>query len=258
MATSPTPQNDLSSWLLLFNAGVTALTTVVSVLAQAIGWVSFRRTGNRTVESILEGSRVNEEDKKFAKNQIWWLRKKFSFSVVAFVILSVISITLWYLTKPAARHTINGLEIPISTLEIASEEWVKSNPIFRTMIERLATEGQSAELRGAIQDWRLFKGSSRPLGTFSGGQPPTNTKVRLTYSYDDYRVVLYAFIVRDIAGKKLYAFLEPTGADNGHIEFEIPESEPQDSLLLVGRISGVKAKLIASLEYAIKVEVKGP
>lgn len=88
---------------------------------------------------------------------------------------------------------------------------------------------------GQIKDFRILTVFSKPFGIETGGHPIKETKGKL-YLPPDYRFSGKAFRVRQTDAGKVYEQLNADPVD-GSLEFVIHNNEPDDSLLIIGRVS---------------------
>ena len=252
--TVPTPQNsEVVQVLVLFNAAVTALATLSSFVVTLARWLLHR--GARTGEQIVEGSRLNQMDKETVLRQFRQLRWACRILLGAVVVSGALSLFIWLVTRPPERRDITGLKATFTSLDFNKDKWAATNPIFAPILVQLAEEGQAAENKKTIRDFRLFKAETEAVGAFTEGRPTNGGHLRITYPKEQYRVVLHAFLVREFEGSRSFELL-PAKTLDGAVDIDVPAAEPGNRLLFVGRVTSKETKLSESYEHIFTVEVR--
>ncbi len=134
-----------------------------------------------------------------------------------------------------------------------------TNPIFSPLVEKLSKEGDKGIETKAIQDFRLFLGSSEVFSSQSKNHPTKSVKGTLIVQAEGIDVVAYFFRVRGSKEGRSYEFL-PHKEDKARTVFKvnIPESQPDDSVLILIRATKQTGEINSRPEKLFKFEVEQP
>jgi hypothetical protein len=177
MQNPSSPLTELQQGIALFNACTVAIGTILAASWAVFQFVLRQGTPDRPpVSELLQKDRLNKDDRKTISSRFLWLQGLVASLGVLLLISLFLSGYLWLATRPVGRQQITGLEISFTDLDLMNDEWAKNNPLFLPIAERLAEEGQEAEKKGAIKDWRLYKGESKPFGDYTGKSPTNVSK----------------------------------------------------------------------------------